>query len=304
MNPFDAHFHLLPEVVFQNASFYNEAWGDAAGHMSAMDGAGVGRALVSYPTSDFHIKRGLSEHDAAAEINEGVKKLADASGGRLSYLAVVPLSEPDIMIEGLGRARQDGASGLSVPTNSEGVYPDDPMFLPFFETAERYGMPIFFHPTILTPFGHSVLRHPLITPVFQYAFDTTICLAKVVECGLLDKFPRLKLVLASFGGAMPFFAGRFDRTYRMLLSRGIVGGLSEDPADTLKKIYVDTSGAASPAVLMLALEVFGEDRLLWGSDYPANRDIAGSIEAIKGLPVSESAKEKILGGNLNALLAM
>jgi len=303
MNTFDAHFHLLPEVVYKNASFYNETWGDLPGHLKSLDEAGVTHALISYPTTDLHIKKGITEAQAATEINVELKKLADASDGRLSYLAVVPLSEPDGMLAELERAKQGGAVGLSIPTNSDGVYPDETKFLAFFETVEKTGLPVFFHPTILTPFGHKDLRHPLITPVFQYAFDTTICLAKVVESGLLGKFPRLKLVFASFGGAMPFFAGRFDRTYRMLLGRGYVSELAEDPAVTLKKVYVDTSGTASPALLSLALEVFGEDRLLWGSDFPANRDIKGSMDAINGLPVSGSAKEKILGDNLINLVS-
>jgi predicted TIM-barrel fold metal-dependent hydrolase len=78
--------------------------------------------------------------------------------------------------------------------------------------------------------------------------------------------------------------------------------LGEDPSDTLRKLYVDTSGTASPGLLNLALEVFGEDRLLWGSDFPANRDVKASTEAVNGLDISSAAKEKMLGRNLQGLI--
>lgn len=300
---FDSHFHLLPEEVYKNASFYNEGWGDMPGALRAMDGAGVARALVSYPTTDFHVKTGLSEVQAARIYNDTVKKLADQSDGRLRFLAVIPLAGCDEMVDEARRALSDGAAGFSMPTNCGGVYPDDMKYLPFFESVEEMGAPVFFHPTTLTPFGHDSLRHPLITPVFQYAFDTSVCMARVVESGLLRKFPRIKVVFASFGGVMPFLAGRFDRTYRMLLGRGIVNDMGEDPGERLKKIYVDTSGVTSRSLLGLALEVFGEDRLLWGSDYPANRDIKASIDAIKCLNITDAAKEKILYRNIETLIA-
>ncbi len=301
---FDAHFHLLPEDVYRNASFYNESWGSVEGHLASMDGSGVGRALISCPTTDYHVRKGVSEINAARLYNEAVGAIARASAGRLSCLAAVPLTASGEMVEEMKRAAHEGASGLSMPTNGGGVYPDDPRYRPFFEAVEGLNMPVFFHPTTLTPFGHEGLRHPLITPVFQYAFDTTLCLAKVVESGLLREFPGLKLVFASLGGAAPMLAGRFDRTYRMLLGRGIVKGLGEDPAETLKRIYVDTGGATSVLALKLALEVFGPGRLLWGSDFPANRDIASTIAAVNGLGISGAEKDGILGGNLEGILGM
>ncbi len=299
---FDAHFHLLPEDVIKNASFYNDSWGGVNGHLRAMDEAGVSRALISYPTTDFHVRSELTEIAAASVYNLGVKYMAENSGGRLSWLAAVPLADSGKMIALGEEAISQGASGFTMPTNGGGVYPDDARFLEFFEKAEALGKPIFFHPTTLTPFGFEKFRHPLITPVFQYAFDTSLCLARIIDCGLLNKLPRLKLVFASFAGVMPFLAGRYDRTYKMLLGRGIVKDMGEGPKEVLKKIYIDTSGAADERMLDLAINVFGAERVLWGSDFPANREIRASIDAVKALSIDNAAKEKIMYGNLETLL--
>ncbi|MHB8173194.1 MAG: amidohydrolase family protein [Nitrospirota bacterium] len=299
---FDSHFHLLPDEVIKQASFYNDSWGGINGHLQAMDDADVSRALVSYPTTDFHVRAALTEIQAARIYNSGIKEISVNSNKRLAWLAAVPLTEPSEMVTLGEDALSEGASGFSLPTNSGGVYPDNEKFLPFFEKADALGAPVFFHPTTLTPFGFEKLRHPLITPVFQYAFDTTLCLARIIDCNLLNKLPRLKLVFASFAGVMPFLAGRYGRTYRMLLGRGIVKDMGDEPEEILKKIYVDTSGMADIKMLDLALTVFGEDRVLWGSDFPANRDVPASIDAVKALSINGTAKEKILSGNIETLL--
>ena len=298
---FDSHFHLLPREVTGVASFYNEAWADIEGHLRAMDAAGVDKALVSYPTTDYHFKRAVPEAEAAREINALTAKMFKRHRDRFAWLAVVPLTTPTPMLKEAGYALDEGAAGFSMPTNNSDVYPDDPRFMEFFEDIQKSGRPVFFHPTTQTPFGHMELRHPLITPVFQYAFDTSICLSRVVVSGMLRKLPKLKVVFASFGGVMPFLAVRFDRTYKMLLPRGYVKDMGEDPGETLRRVYVDTSGSASEPLLKLALEVFGEDRLLWGSDYPANREIEASIDAVRNLDIKEEAKGKILNKNLSSL---
>jgi predicted TIM-barrel fold metal-dependent hydrolase len=299
---FDSHFHLLPDEVIRHASFYNDSWGGMDGHLREMEEAGVSRALISYPTTDFHLKAALSETDGARVYNGAVKEIANASAGRISWLGSVPLTEASEMAALAEEALAQGAAGFTLPTNGGGTYPDDERFLPFFEKAEGWGAPVFFHPTTLTPFGFEKLRHALITPVFQYAFDTTLCLARVIDCGMLKKFPRLKLVFASFAGVMPFLASRYGRTYKMLLGRGIVKDMGDEPGETLKKVYVDTSGTADVKMLELAIDVFGEDRVLWGSDFPANREIKASIDAVNALSLKPPSKQKILRENLADLL--
>jgi predicted TIM-barrel fold metal-dependent hydrolase len=71
------------------------------------------------------------------------------------------------------------------------------------------------------------------------------------------------------------------------------------PTNLLKKIYVDTSGVSSVSILNCAIEVFTTNNILWGSDYPANREAIKSLEMVRGL---SSGGEDILGTNLAKLL--
>ena len=67
---------------------------------------------------------------------------------------------------------------------------------------------------------------------------------------------------------------------------------------------MDTSGDTTKANFMLALELMGPRRILWGSDWPAKKDVAGGIQAVKDLDISGDDKENILGDNLAKLFAL
>ena len=44
--------------------------------------------------------------------------------------------------------------------------------------------------------------------------------------------------------------------------------------------------------------------MLFGSDWPSVPTLKGNIEAIRALPLSEAARERILGGNAARLLGL
>ena len=78
--------------------------------------------------------------------------------------------------------------------------------------------------------------------------------------------------------------------------------MKNNPSAYLKNIYVDTSGDKVKSNFLAALELFGPGHLLWGSDWPAKKDVTGSMQVIRNLDISEEDKTDILGGNLEKLL--
>ena len=115
----------------------------------------------------------------------------------------------------------------------------------------------------------------------------------------LEKY-AVKFIFASLGGVIPFLKERFDRVYTMLRSRQLVKDLGKLPSEILKNVYVDTSGASLKNI-KLAMDLFGEDKLLWGSDYPVCGDIQNNLNMLDELGLG--IKEKIIHKNFEAIFA-
>ncbi|MFY9402594.1 MAG: amidohydrolase family protein [Candidatus Omnitrophota bacterium] len=293
----DAHSHWLPEEIITNAHFYHKGWGDVESHLKMMDEAGIDRAVLSYPTSDAHLKlKGLAE--VARIFNDNVGRIIKRYPDRFIGAAILPVGCKEDMLSEVKRATEElGFKAISLATSYNGAYLDDEQFLCIYKLAQEKGIPVFVHSQIVKPIGSERVEDPLLTPVVEYVFDTTICIGKLLMAGILRDY-KVKFIFAYFGGVIPFLAGRFDATYQMLRSINFVKDLKGAPTDFLKNIYVDTSGDTTRANFESALALFGANRILWGSDYPAKKDFALSIQAINSLDIPKEDKQRILGGNL------
>lgn len=296
----DAHCHWMPPQVAARTTFFKQGWSDIDALLRALDDAEVERAVLLYPTSDAHVKMGVRDElhtvynsALAAEVREHPDRLVGAG--------ILPVDRPAEMLPALGRMRELGLACLSLASSYEGAFLDDERFLPVFEEAEKQQMPIFVHAQIVNPVGFERVKDPLLIPVVEYLFDVTMSAGVLMMSGALSRFTRLKIVFAHFAGVLPFLADRFDSTYTMLRARGIVKDLGDQPTSILKDVFVDSSGTKSPAMLNMALEFFGPQRILWGSDYPANTDTAASIEAWSDLGLNDTERGDILSGNLEHL---
>jgi len=298
----DSHAHWLPEEIIKNAHFFSPAWGDIEKHLEMMEGAGIARAVLSYPTTDAYLKLGSSS-EVVRIYNAAISKILERYPKNFIGAAILPVGDSDSMLEELKRATQEWQfKAISLASSYQGVYLDDPIFLPVYKEAQAKGIPIFVHAQIVNPIGFERVQDPLLTPVVEYVFDTTMCIGKLLMSDILRDYPKLKFIFPHFGGAIPFLANRFDDTYRMLRGINFVKDLKDDPSVYLKNFYVDSSGDKVQSNFLAALELFGPKRLVWGSDWPAKKDILGSIQAVKDLDINQEEKADILGGNLEKIL--
>lgn len=298
----DAHSHWLPDEIISNAHFFHKGWGDIQGQLKIMDEAGISSAVLSYPTSDAHLKLG-SISLVAHIYNDNVAKILKAYPKRFIGAAVLPVDNSIDMAEELKRATGElGFKAISLASSYNGIYLDDKMFLPIYKEAEEKNIPIFVHSQIVNPIGFERVKDPLLTPVVEYVFDTTISIGKLLMSDILRQYPKVKFVFAHFGGAICYLKQRFDATYQMLRGMNFVKDLQALPSEYFKNIYVDTSGDTTKANFLLALELVGPKHILWGSDWPAKKDVSGGIKAVNDLDISQEDKQNILGYNLTKLL--
>jgi predicted TIM-barrel fold metal-dependent hydrolase len=185
-------------------------------------------------------------------------------------------------------------------SNVNGKPVDLPDFWPIYEAAEALDVPLVIHPT--TPVFADALADYRLVPLLGFAYDTTMVAVRMVLGGILDRFPRLKLVQTHLGGVLPYLAERVQRGYRAYPE--LRGRLQCDPMDYFRDMYFDTV-LFDPACLLLGLAFAGEDRLILGSDHPHQvGDIERAPRVIEELPISPHAKRKILGENARRLFGI
>src|SRR4030042_5512193 len=101
----DAHSHGLPEEIIHNAHFFSPAWGDIEAQVAMMDEAGIDKAVLSYPTSDAHVKVG-SLKEVNRIYNDAVARIIRRFPDRFIGAAILPFGNSEEMVSELSRATE------------------------------------------------------------------------------------------------------------------------------------------------------------------------------------------------------
>ena len=270
-----------------------------------------GRAIRSAVREFVDLERILEEQDRA-----GVEKvvlcpwvnllgrdaerqnevLAAMVGPRVAVLGTVDVGSPDTLVELMGDGR---LSGVEVAASVGGDYLGHERFQPFWAAAEETGALVFIHPTTrgfeLPVFDGYYLWNTVGNPL-----ETTVTAAHMVMAGILERHPRLKIVLAHGGGAILALRGRLRHAHSFQPQAR--ERLRESPDDSLRRFYYDT--VTHDAELLRSLVGYvGADRVLLGSDYPFDMGLERPAELVRELRLDPDDEERIVGANAERLLA-
>jgi len=290
----DSHIHFIPEELSSQTTFYKGIWANKDKLYEFLDSNNIDKALLVYPSTDAHLKLGGFRKVVEIYNRELEKVLKENS--KIIAACLVDVENLSNISKEIAQLKGRGFRAINLASSYNGEFIVDKLF-PLFEAAEEYNLPIFVHAQTINPIGYERVKDPLLMPVLEYSLDTSMFLGLLMMQGVLDKF-KVKFILASLGGVVPFLKDRFDRVYTMLRKREIVKDLGRLPSAILKEVYVDTSGA-SVGNIKLALDLFGQDHILWGSDYPVNVDPESNLKILDEF--DRQVKEKITYKNLTTL---
>ena len=290
----DAHIHFIPGELSAQTTFYKGVWADKAKLYEFLNQNNIDKALLVYPSTDAYLKLGGFKRESEI-YNDSIGKMLGENQKIIASCLIDVENLEDISFK-LAELKNKGFKAISLASSYRGKFIVDKLF-PLFEAAEAHSLPIFVHSQTINPIGYERIKDPLLMPVLEYSLDISIFLGLLMTEGVLEKF-KVKFILASLGGVVPFLKERFDRVYAMLRKREMVKDLGKPPSEILKKVYVDTSGASADNI-KLALDLFGEGHILWGSDYPVNTNVPDNLKMLNEF--SPQIKEKITHQNLSTL---
>jgi uncharacterized protein len=272
-------------------------------------GADYRQVLVMAHTSVEH-----EDPEVAAELarvgNEELAALMESHPDRFAgWVAQVALQDGDRGLAALERAIGEGALGAQVFTSMQGRSLDHPDYEPFFALMAGLGRPIWIHPNRTVEWSD----FPLTEPRSRYGLyaragwptDTTVTMCRLTYAGYLERWPDLKIVVHHSGGTVPMLAGRLKTLQPGPENEQVAATLKRPPLDYLKRFYADTANFGNPIALRAALEFFGLEHLLFGTDFGFSQTFAPStIEDVETVFRDEAAKRTIYEENARRVLRL
>jgi aminocarboxymuconate-semialdehyde decarboxylase len=232
--------------------------------------------------------------------NEGLAGLRAAHPDRASVLGTVPLQDPGVAAGELEALMASDFAGVEVAASVNGAYLGDDRFAPFWAAAEATGALVFVHPTT-RGFADAVFEDFYLWNLVGNPMETTIAAAHLVLAGVLERHPRLRVLLAHGGGAIAALRGRLRHGWSFQPQAR--ARLTEPPEASLKRFYYDTV-THDPAVLRELVAFAGAGRVLLGSDYPFDMADARPADTVAAAGLDSDDERAVLGGNAARLLGL
>jgi aminocarboxymuconate-semialdehyde decarboxylase len=204
-----------------------------------------------------------------------------------------------------------GFHGIGVDTSygtTDHVFIHTPETYDFWEFVNDREIPVYIHPAMLSYGWEFADRYKLDETVAR-PNETAMCISLMILSGLFDRFPKLRVILAHMGGSFTMCLPRLQFAHRM----GYEGFREYQKAKNQREpveyarenIYVDCMGFHPPGIKH-AIEVYGIDHVLFGTDYgPVPFNPREHVDIIcDQLDLSREDQDKILGLNAKELFGL
>ncbi len=203
--------------------------------------------------------------------NDWMAAQCESSDGRLIGLAALPVQDPEAAVAELDRIIDLGYRGAIVASNApKGRNYSDAEYHPLWARASEAGIPISFHVGCISHTPEWLKQTRGRDPIAVYSGTAALIHDTLVDLmcrGVCRTFPELQFVVAEFNaGWLAHWLDRVDQGWRREFSKNPGGQPVEPVVDIWKRQFLATIEDDQPA--LRTRDLIGEDRLMWGSDYP------------------------------------
>lgn len=247
--------------------------------------------------------------EAARLMNDELAAVVAARPARFRGVAILPVIDPDAMLAELHRAvKKLGFIGAYVAVGPTAKRMDHPDYELLFKTLVEIDATLWLHPsrppTVPDYPGEKLSQHYL-WQLVGWPYDTTAAMFRIVFAGVFDRYPTLRIVTHHHGGLVPLLETRLRNNWPTLEPIGLPmpANISKPYIDHFRRFYCDTAASGfAPKVLEMALDFFGPERVLFGSDAPFDVQdgqifVADTLRSIDALPIAPETRAAVLWKN-------
>ena len=252
----------------------------------------IGPFSVSF--SDMPVEEG---RDYALMWNEEMAGAQKKHPGRLWASAAVPLQDTRVAIEVVNDAvNRLGLMGVNLPGSvGADARIDAERLEPFYAHCEKLGLPLFLHPTdvIFQDMldGYDGALHLSLGRVIE----VSVAAMRLILSGMMERHPKLKIVMSHTGGSLPYQAGRMDKNSKK-------ANLPKPVQAYMKRMYTDTVSPHAEG-MQFAIDYYGIDHVMYGTDYPC-WDPAPCLKLLEDVKLTDAEKQKLFYDNARRILGL
>jgi aminocarboxymuconate-semialdehyde decarboxylase len=230
--------------------------------------------------------------------NKAIAKILQQHPNRFIATAPVPLQDIPSAIEEMEYATQElGIQSVIIYQNVNGKDLDSEFLWPFYQRAEKIGVPLLVHGCDSGPLlGVERYARFNLDVCLGFPFEIFMAISTLIFGGVIERFPKLKFGFFEVGvGFIPWLIDRFETAYD---SRPAARAkISTRPKDCFGNFFF--SLGADDSMLSDVVKRIGSEHLMVGSDYPhSDGTYPNTIRMIEGNPaLGAKDKDNLLGGS-------
>jgi predicted TIM-barrel fold metal-dependent hydrolase len=278
-----------------------------AGRIAAMDEGGVDVQVLSLAAIGVDKLAPAEQTAVLHDVNDEAAAAVRAHPERFAAFCTPAMKEPAMAVKELERCvRVLGSKGFYVNGTTEGKFLDAPEFFPLLEMAEGLAVPVYIHPApppqVVYDAYYAGLPgesgHLLSIAGWGWHSETAIHLLRLIVSGVLDRLPKLQVIVGHMGEMLPMALARSNG----VLTRG--AKLQRSVVQTMQElVHMTTSGYFTRPPFACAREVMGLEHLMYSVDYPFSPTTNGK-EFLSSLALNGEEMDALRGANAAKLLKL
>lgn len=223
----------------------------------------------------------------------------------VGFAAALPLNDTEASLLEIDRSISElGALGIQMFTNMNGVPIDHPRFDPILTRIEALQRTVWLHPTRNAGWPDYPAERESDYGLWWslgWPYETAAALSRLVYSGQMERHPDLSLIAHHGGGMVPHFSARLAMGPGF---RQTQDTLQRPPLEYFHRFYADTAMFGAPHAVRCALDFFGPEHMLFGTDMPlGGPNVAQqTVEDLESVGLSEADLAMVLSGNASRIL--
>jgi predicted TIM-barrel fold metal-dependent hydrolase len=220
---------------------------------------------------------------------------------RLKWAGLLPLRDARQGPEAIEEMTKLGATAAVVYGTAGERLLCDPSFAPVWDELHHSGLPLCVHMGMSYPPFLEACSGLLAAHGIGMTLPAMMAFVAIVGCGMLDRYPNLKVGFLEFGAEwILYMVPRLDHYLPIDRSQmPIKSDLSQKTIEEQAKsgrIFI--AGEADDRMLREEIDLLGEDQILYSSDLPHGEGRHNAAQVILARQdISDLQKRKILYGN-------